>query len=132
MLDADTGAMGMIVLNSKVAVRQFAEEDMELLTSLASVAALKHRNIALTEEAVRRRQLQAMLDQARQIQMRLIPDELPDFPGYEILGRNVPHSGGSSSAPHPRRIETKRSASCCTRARPRSAVWPAAPKRCTP
>src|SRR6185503_17565650 len=33
--------IGMIVLNSKVAVRQFAEQDMEMLASLASVAALK-------------------------------------------------------------------------------------------
>ncbi|MDX1383213.1 MAG: SpoIIE family protein phosphatase [Thermoanaerobaculia bacterium] len=95
MLDPEAGALGMIVLNSKVAVRQFAEEDMELLTSLASVAALKHRNIALTEEAVRRRQLQAEVDLARQIQLDLLPDELPRFEGYEILGRNIPHSGVS-------------------------------------
>jgi serine phosphatase RsbU (regulator of sigma subunit)/pSer/pThr/pTyr-binding forkhead associated (FHA) protein len=95
MLDADAGSMGMIVLNSKVAVRQFAEEDMELLTSLAGVAALKHRNIALTEESVRRRQLQAQLDLARQIQLSLMQDELPRFPGYEILGKNIPSLGVS-------------------------------------
>lgn len=95
MLDAEAGTMGMIVLNSKVAVRQFAEEDMELLTSLASVAALKHRNILLTEEAVRRRQLQAQLDLARQIQVSLLQTELPTIPGYDILGRNIPSQGVS-------------------------------------
>ncbi|MEE2775910.1 MAG: SpoIIE family protein phosphatase [Acidobacteriota bacterium] len=95
MLDSEAGAMGMIVLNSKVAVRQFAEEDMELLVSLAGVAALKHQNIVLTKEAVRRQQLQREVDLARQIQLNLLPDELPNLPGYEILGRNIPHSGVS-------------------------------------
>ncbi len=94
MLDAD-GTLGMIVLNSKVAVRQFSEEDMELLVSLASVAALKIRNIALTEEAVQRRQLQAELELARHIQVSLLPDELPKIEGYSIHGRNIPSRGVS-------------------------------------
>ena len=39
----------MIVLNSKVAVKQFVEQDMELLASLAAVASLKLRNIGALE-----------------------------------------------------------------------------------
>lgn len=47
----DSGeCMGMIVLDSRAGVRRFSEEDMELLVALASVAALRLRNLALTEK----------------------------------------------------------------------------------
>ncbi len=47
----DSGeSMGMIVLDSRAGVRQFSEEDMELLVALASVAALRLRNLMLTEK----------------------------------------------------------------------------------
>jgi serine phosphatase RsbU (regulator of sigma subunit) len=92
---AEAGPMGMIVLNSKVAVRQFSEQDMELLTSLASVAALKLRNIALLERDAQRRQMEAELALARRIQMSLLPEHLPTFPGWSLLGRNIPSRGVS-------------------------------------
>ena len=94
LLDAQ-GAMGMIVLDSKVAVRKFSEEDMGLLVSLASVAALKIRNIALTEEAVQRRQLEREVELARGIQLKMLPAKIPVPPGYAILGRNIPARGVS-------------------------------------
>jgi len=92
---ADDGPIGMIVLNSKVAVRQFAEQDMELLTSLASVAALKLRNITLLERDAQRRQMEAELALARRIQVRLLPEALPTFEGWSLLGRNIPSRGVS-------------------------------------
>ena len=39
--------LGMIVLSSRVHVRRYSEEDMELLVALASVAALRIHNISL-------------------------------------------------------------------------------------
>jgi serine phosphatase RsbU (regulator of sigma subunit)/pSer/pThr/pTyr-binding forkhead associated (FHA) protein len=92
---SDAGPIGMIVLNSKVAVRQFAEQDMELLTSLASVAALKLRNITLLERDAQRRQLEAELALARRIQVSLLPETLPSFDGWSLLGRNIPSRGVS-------------------------------------
>jgi len=68
---------------------------MELLVTLASVAALKIRNAALAEEAAERRALQAQLDEARRIQVRLLPKELPNPPGYQLMGRNIPYVGVS-------------------------------------
>ncbi|QTD51894.1 FHA domain-containing protein [Sulfidibacter corallicola] len=50
LLDSE-GALGMIVLVSRAFVRQFSEEDMALLVSLASVAALRLRNMILVDEA---------------------------------------------------------------------------------
>jgi phosphoserine phosphatase RsbU/P len=89
------GTLGMIVLGSKVAVRQFNEEDMDLLVSVASVAALYIRNLALAEEAAERRLLAEELALARRIQLALLPPSLPELPGWELYGANTPSRGVS-------------------------------------
>lgn len=87
--------LGMIVLGSLYAVRQFKEEDMELLVSLASVAALRIANVALAEEAAERRRLDQEVALARRIQEALLPDALPEVPGFEVHGSNFPSQGVS-------------------------------------
>jgi sigma-B regulation protein RsbU (phosphoserine phosphatase) len=94
LLDREV-ALGMIVLDSKLAVRQFSEEDMELLVCLASVAALYIRNLELAGEAAERRRLEEELALARRIQLALLPDRLPDLPGYQLYGGNIPSRGVS-------------------------------------
>jgi serine phosphatase RsbU (regulator of sigma subunit)/pSer/pThr/pTyr-binding forkhead associated (FHA) protein len=84
------GSLGMIALNSRLHRRQFTEEDLELLVTLASVAALRIRNVALAEEAAERRLLEEELALARQIQVALLPRHLPEVDGYEIFGQNLP------------------------------------------
>ena len=84
------GCPGMIVLASRVAVRQFSEEDMELLVTLASVAAVRIHNIALNEEAARRRELEVELEMARRIQVALLPTAIPEVEGYSLLATNLP------------------------------------------
>ena len=91
----ENGAIGMVVLSSTIATRQFDEADMELLVSLASVAALKIRNTALAEGAARSLALEEELTKAREIQVRLLARPLPSPQGYALLGRNVPHHGVS-------------------------------------
>ena len=89
LLDPD-GCPGMIVLSSRANIRQFSEDDMELLVSLASVAALRLRSIALAEDVARRRGLEKELELARAIQMGLLPENLPQPAGYELAGFNAP------------------------------------------
>lgn len=83
-------AMGMVLLTTNAAVKQFGEDDMQLLVSLASVAAIRLRNVALLEEAAQRRVLEEELALARRIQQALIPATLPALPGFELCARNVP------------------------------------------
>jgi phosphoserine phosphatase RsbU/P len=83
-------AMGMVLLTSNAAVRQFGEEDMQLLVSLAAVAAIRLRNVALLVEAAQRRMLEEELVLARRIQQALIPATLPLLAGFELCARNVP------------------------------------------
>jgi serine phosphatase RsbU (regulator of sigma subunit)/pSer/pThr/pTyr-binding forkhead associated (FHA) protein len=87
LLDS-SGSHGMIVLSSRIHVRRFAEQDLELLSALGSVAALRIRNLALAEEGARRRELEKEMAIARQIQLALLPDQLPDIPGYSVFAVN--------------------------------------------
>ena len=89
------GVLGMIVLSSRAHVKLFDEGDLDLLVSLASVAALRIRNVTLAEEAAERRRLEKELALARRIQERLLPDTLPDIAGWRLHAHNVPSRGVS-------------------------------------
>lgn len=89
------GALGMIVLGSTLGIRQFTEGDMELLTSLASVAAMRIRNTRLAEEALERERLERDVALARQIQVGLLPDTMPEIEGWELYANNIPSRGVS-------------------------------------
>ncbi len=89
------GVLGMIALDSRIVVRQFQDDDLELLAGLAAVAALRIRNVALAEEAAERRRMEEELALARRIQVALLPAHVPEIPGYEIRGGNVPSRGVS-------------------------------------
>ena len=89
------GAIGMIVLSSSLADRTFGENDMELLTVVASATGLRLRNLALAEEAAERRRFEQEVAIARRIQVALLPAEMPQVPGVEIHGGNTPSRGVS-------------------------------------
>jgi sigma-B regulation protein RsbU (phosphoserine phosphatase) len=78
----------MIVLSSRIHVRRFAEQDLELLTALGSVAALRIRNLSLAEEGARRRTLEKEMALARELQLTLLPEHLPEIPGYSLFASN--------------------------------------------
>jgi sigma-B regulation protein RsbU (phosphoserine phosphatase) len=80
----------MIMLHSRVRVRQFSEADMELLVSLAAAAALRIRNLTLTEEAAERKLLERELSLAHEIQMGMLPREFPERPEVEIAATLQP------------------------------------------
>jgi serine phosphatase RsbU (regulator of sigma subunit)/pSer/pThr/pTyr-binding forkhead associated (FHA) protein len=83
LLDSE-GCLGMIMLHSRIRVRQFSEEDMELLVSLAAAAALRIRNLNLTEEAAERKILERELSLAHEIQMGMLPRDFPERPEIDI------------------------------------------------
>lgn len=89
------GTPGLIVLESRAGARQFADEDLALLVSLASVAALHLRNLELALEAAERRRFEEEVALARRIQRALLPDALPEAPGWSFHGMNVPSRGVS-------------------------------------
>ncbi len=94
-LAAPEGPIGMIVLSSNLLTRQFAEADMELLTSVAAVAAMRVVNTRLVNEALERQQLEQELTLARRIQEAIIPAAVPTLAGWDIHGSNQPSRGVS-------------------------------------
>jgi len=84
------GPLGMLALDSRAFVRPFDENDLELLTSLAAVASLRIRNVALAEEAAERKRLEEELALARSIQLGLLPSRLPTPAGWSVFGSSVP------------------------------------------
>ncbi len=83
LLDSE-GCLGMIVLSAKNRLHPFVEDDLELLAALASAAAMRLRNIALSEETARRRLLDRELELAHDIQMAMLPRTFPDRPGIDV------------------------------------------------
>jgi sigma-B regulation protein RsbU (phosphoserine phosphatase) len=84
------GSVGMVAIYSRAHVRRFGEEDLELLVSLASAAALRLRNVALSEEAAARRVQDHELLLAHDIQMAMLPRKFARRPELEIAAALIP------------------------------------------
>ncbi|MEP6993819.1 MAG: SpoIIE family protein phosphatase [Acidobacteriota bacterium] len=88
-LENEGEVVGLIYIDCRVGHRSFEEADLRLLTSLANVAAAKIQNARLMEENAEKRQMDREFALAREIQQRLLPEEPPPLPGYELHGSNV-------------------------------------------
>ncbi|HEY0872193.1 MAG TPA: SpoIIE family protein phosphatase [Vicinamibacterales bacterium] len=84
------GCLGMVAIYSRAHVRRFSEEDLELLVSLASAAALRVRNVALAEEAAARRVQDRELALAHDIQMAMLPRGFEARPELDIAASLIP------------------------------------------
>lgn len=84
------GCVGMVAIYSRAHVRRFGEEDLELLVSLASAAALRIRNVALADEAAARRVQDHELLLAHDIQMAMLPRQFADRPELEMAAALIP------------------------------------------
>jgi serine phosphatase RsbU (regulator of sigma subunit) len=82
--------IGLICLSSRLHLRSYSDDDLDLLTSIAAVVAVSLRNLELTEESVQRRWMERDFTLARRIQESLLPASLPEVPGYSLAARNQP------------------------------------------
>ena len=90
----DGDILGILVVGDKEerggSITPFTDEDVILLDSFAKQGGVAIENAHLHQEALEARQLQAEMEEARKIQENLIPDRLPDIPGYEVAGHYEP------------------------------------------
>ncbi|MXZ00927.1 SpoIIE family protein phosphatase, partial [Candidatus Poribacteria bacterium] len=90
----DGDILGILVVGDKEErggrITAFTDEDVILLDSFAKQGGVAIENARLHQEALEARQLQAEMEEARKIQENLIPDMLPDIPGYEVAGHYEP------------------------------------------
>ncbi|HLL76819.1 MAG TPA: SpoIIE family protein phosphatase [Pyrinomonadaceae bacterium] len=81
---------GMIYADSPLAEAKFSQDHLTVLTTLASVAAIRVENARLMEEDLERERFERELQLAREIQQRFQPSAAPHTPGYELQGISFP------------------------------------------
>jgi serine phosphatase RsbU (regulator of sigma subunit) len=89
-LQTSDRVIGLVYIDSPNLMREFSREDLNLLTVMANVAAirLEHARLADVEQA--ERIMARDLEQAAEIQRRLLPEKAPEVPGLDLAGYNAP------------------------------------------
>ncbi len=81
---------GIIYADSPIAEGRFTEDHLKVLTTLASVAAIRVENNRLIESRLDRERLERELALASEIQQRFQPTAPPIVAGYELQGISFP------------------------------------------
>ncbi len=81
---------GIIYADSPIAEGRFTEDHLKVLTTLASVAAIRVENARLIESRFQQERLERELQLAMEIQQRFQPTASPQVPGYEFQGISFP------------------------------------------
>ena len=82
-LQTEQRVIGLIYVDSRLFVKEFQEDDLNLLTVLANVAATRI-------EQERLAQLERENKQAAAIQQAILPGKAPQRPGFQLAGYNAP------------------------------------------
>jgi serine phosphatase RsbU (regulator of sigma subunit) len=81
---------GIIYADSPIAEGRFTEDHLKVLTTLASVAAIRVENTRLVEARLERERFERELALASEIQQRFQPAAPPHVVGYELQGISFP------------------------------------------
>lgn len=89
-LQTSDRVIGLIYVDSPFFVREFTKEDLSLLTVMANVAAIRIEHARLAEVELAERAFAKELEQAAEIQRRLLPAAPPRTGGLELAAHNAP------------------------------------------
>jgi sigma-B regulation protein RsbU (phosphoserine phosphatase) len=89
-LGVGENVFGIVYADSPIAEGRFTEDHLKVLTTLASVAAIRVENARLAEEQLQRERLERELQVASEIQQRFQPASAPQVVGYELQGISFP------------------------------------------
>ncbi len=82
--------IGLLYVDGSGFVRPFTPEDLSLLTVLANIAAIRIEQARLLEVEIAEAALLRDMEQAGEIQRKLLPSEAPRIEGYALDGYNLP------------------------------------------
>jgi sigma-B regulation protein RsbU (phosphoserine phosphatase) len=88
-LQTSDGVIGLIYVDNGAVIRPFTREDLDLLTVMANVAAIRIENARLAEIENSEKIMELELAQASEIQKMLLPTEAPQYKGYDMAGLNL-------------------------------------------
>jgi len=81
---------GVVYVDNRLQAGIFTPGDLELLTAIASSAAIAIENARLYQVAVEKGRMERELQMARQVQTSLLPRDTPQVPGWEFAARWQP------------------------------------------
>jgi serine phosphatase RsbU (regulator of sigma subunit) len=82
--------IGIIYVDSPSLLREFTKDDLNLLTVMANVAAIRIEQARFAELEQARQILARDLEQAAEIQQRFLPSVAPVVRGLDLAGHNAP------------------------------------------
>jgi sigma-B regulation protein RsbU (phosphoserine phosphatase) len=88
-LQTDTEVIGLLYLDSRTGLRMWTAEDLNLLTIIANVAAMRVERERMAVVEAQQRLLAMELSQAAEIQRGFLPRSAPSLPGFDIAGHNA-------------------------------------------
>jgi serine phosphatase RsbU (regulator of sigma subunit) len=83
-LTPDSEVLGIIQLDTS-SRKQFLQEDLDILTTVAGQAAVAIQNASMHEKLLRNAALERDLNIAESVQKRFLPQSVPKIPGYEFF-----------------------------------------------
>ncbi len=88
-LQTDNQVIGLIYVDSPQFPREFTGDDLNLLTVMANVAAIRIERDRLAEVEQAEKLMASELEQAAEIQRQFLPSVAPVLPGLELAGYNA-------------------------------------------
>ena len=85
LLNSDGNAFGALQIDTLDQRHRFTQQDLEILVSTASQAAIAIQNAQLHEAALRQRELARDMQLAHEVQHGFLPEKRPELPGYEFF-----------------------------------------------
>jgi sigma-B regulation protein RsbU (phosphoserine phosphatase) len=88
-LQTNDKVIGLIYVDSPNMIREFTREDLNLLTVMANVAAIRIEHVRLNEVEEAERAMAKEMQQAALIQNSLLPSKAPTIAGMDIAGKTT-------------------------------------------
>lgn len=82
--------VGVLNLGKKQNQEDFSAEDLDILTQASSQTALALQNLRLQSAYIDKKRMDKELEMARNIQRRLMPQEIPQVTGLDVHGESRP------------------------------------------
>ena len=84
------GVVQGILVAAKGANQIFTKDDLGAIETFSDYASVAIENSRLLEESIEKERLEKELDVAREIQRKILPSKIPDYPGLQIASVFIP------------------------------------------
>ena len=84
------GEVQGIIVAVKTSGKIFTNDDLSAIETFSDYASVAIENSRLLEESIEKERLEKELDVAREIQKKILPAKLPDYPGLQIASVFIP------------------------------------------